>query len=113
MSQPDDPTDSVREALREAISNAGGQTALAALIGEDVKTGHIFYWLKAGSVPEKHCAVIEQAAGVSRKRLCPGWRRVWPELMDAADIAAAEAALVDRRRSDRRSPADQVAGQGA
>lgn len=80
MSQLDNSIDSVREALREAIVKAGGQTALAALIGEDVKTGHIFYWLKAGSVPEKHCAVIEQGTGVSRTRLCPGWRRVWPEL---------------------------------
>mgnify|MGYP003948679833 CR=1 FL=1 len=81
MSQLDDPLDSVRDALREAIAKAEGQTALAALIGEDVKTGHIFYWLKAGSVPEKHCAVIEQATGVSRTRLCPHWRRVWPELI--------------------------------
>jgi DNA-binding transcriptional regulator YdaS (Cro superfamily) len=76
-----EPADVVREALREAIEKAGGQTALAAAIGEDVKTGHIFYWLKVGSVPEKHCAVIEGATGVSRKRLCPGWARVWPELV--------------------------------
>lgn len=112
MPQPNDTNDSVREALREAINKAGGQTALAALIGEDVKTGHIFYWLKAGAVPEKHCVVIEQATEVSRKRLCPGWRRLWPELMDPSEQVA-ERVVLERRRSDRRAHADdQVEGQG-
>lgn len=78
------PADSIRDALQEAIDKAGSQTALAEKIGADVKTGHIFYWLKVGSVPEKHCAIIEQATGVSRKRLCAGWARVWPELVTAA-----------------------------
>ena len=75
--------ETVREALKEAIEKAGTQGALAAAIGEDVKTGHIFYWLKVGAIPEKHCAVIEQRTGVSRRRLCQGWARVWPELLDA------------------------------
>jgi DNA-binding transcriptional regulator YdaS (Cro superfamily) len=78
----DDPTAEVRAALTEAIGKAGSQTALAEAIGEDVKTGHIYYWLKAGVVPERHCPVIEQATGVSRKRLCPSWQRVWPELAE-------------------------------
>lgn len=80
--------EAVREALREAIANAGSQTALATAIGDETKTGHIFYWLKQGVVPEKHCAVIEQHTGVSRSRLCPWWRRVWPELAAALQEAA-------------------------
>lgn len=96
-----DPSDSVREALREAIEKATSQSALASAIGEDVKTGHIFYWLKAGAVPEKHCVVIEQATGVSRKRLCPGWRRLWPELAEPGEV-------LERRQAERRA-----AGQGA
>lgn len=79
----DDLVVGVRNALQEAIEKAGSQTALAAVIGEGVKTGHLFYWLQRGAVPERHCPVIEQATGVSRKRLCPGWRRVWPELATA------------------------------
>lgn len=80
-----DPTADVREALKEAIEKAGSQTALAGVIGEGVRTGHLFYWLQRGVVPERHCPVIEAATGVSRKRLCPKWTRVWPELA-AADI---------------------------
>ena len=77
-----DTAETVREALREAIAKAGSQTALATSIGDETKTGHIFYWLKQGVVPEKHCVVIEQATGVSRARLCPGWRRLWPDFQE-------------------------------
>jgi DNA-binding transcriptional regulator YdaS (Cro superfamily) len=77
-----DPGADVRAALKEAIDKAGSQTALAGLIGEGVKTGHLYYWLQQGVVPERHCPVIEQATGVSRKRLCPSWQRVWPELAE-------------------------------
>lgn len=79
----DDDRNQVAMALQEAIDAAGSQTALAALIGEEVKTGHIFYWLKRGFVPERHCPVIEKSTGVSRKRLCPWWERVWPDLVGA------------------------------
>lgn len=84
MDEPEVTTDTVREALAEAIEKAGTQSKLADAIGEDVKTGHIYYWLKVGAVPEKHCAAIEQHTGVSRKRLCQGWARVWPEIAQKA-----------------------------
>lgn len=75
-----DPRAAVRAALERAIGTAGTQQKLVEQIGEGVERGHLSYWLKQGVVPEKHCAVIEQATGVSRRALCPGWRRVWPEL---------------------------------
>lgn len=51
-----------QEALSAAIRVLGGQTAVAAAAGPDVKTGHIFYWLnKAPEVPAKYCPGIEQA----------------------------------------------------
>jgi DNA-binding transcriptional regulator YdaS (Cro superfamily) len=84
MSQ--DAVDGVRLALEEAIAKAGSQSALAKVIGEDVKTGHIYYWLKQGIVPDRHCVVIEQHTGVSRTRLCPSWRRLWPELATAGEV---------------------------
>lgn len=47
--------------LERAIAIVGSQTALASAIGGNVKTGHIFYWLKSGSVPAEHCPAIERA----------------------------------------------------
>lgn len=81
----DDPRGAVRAALLRAVEKAGTQQKLVELIGDSVERGHLSYWLKQGTVPEKHCAVIEQATGVSRRALCPAWRRVWPELLAVAD----------------------------
>jgi DNA-binding transcriptional regulator YdaS (Cro superfamily) len=81
----DDARGAVRIALLRAIEKAGTQQKLVDLIGEGVERGHLSYWLKQGMVPEKHCAVIEQGTGVSRRALCPAWRRVWPELLAVAD----------------------------
>lgn len=61
-----------KEALESAIKKAGSQTALAALIGEEIKTGHIYGWLQsAQGVPAKYCPTIERATGVRCEDLCP------------------------------------------
>jgi DNA-binding transcriptional regulator YdaS (Cro superfamily) len=49
-----------KEALEKAIDVATSQTALAAAIGGDVKTGHVYYWLKKGGVPAEYCPAIER-----------------------------------------------------
>ena len=59
------------EALQAAIDKAGSQTALAALVGENIKTGHIYNWLRNG-VPARHCPTIERETGVRCEDLCPG-----------------------------------------
>jgi DNA-binding transcriptional regulator YdaS (Cro superfamily) len=60
-----------REALELAILRAGTQTALAAMIGENIKTGHIYGWLQNG-VPAKYAPTIERETGVRCEDLCPG-----------------------------------------
>jgi DNA-binding transcriptional regulator YdaS (Cro superfamily) len=51
-----------REALEAAIRVLGSQRAVADAAGEDVETGHVYYWLnKAPEVPAKYCPGIEQA----------------------------------------------------
>lgn len=89
-----EPTEAVREALRRAVEIAKSQQKLVEGIGMSIERGHLSYWLKQGSVPEKHCAAIEQATGgkVTRRNLCPTWRRVWPELDDRREQALPEAA---------------------
>ncbi|MCU7933710.1 MAG: helix-turn-helix domain-containing protein [Candidatus Thiodiazotropha sp. (ex Dulcina madagascariensis)] len=48
------------EPLQKAIRLAGGQTALAALIGRGVKQGHVWGWLNRDKkVPAEHCKAIE------------------------------------------------------
>lgn len=78
-------------ALQTAIEAAGGQAALASLIG--VKQQHVWNWLNRGNaVPIEHCAAIEQATGgkVTRRDLRPDdWARIWPELADATTTKAA------------------------
>jgi DNA-binding transcriptional regulator YdaS (Cro superfamily) len=77
-----------KEALERAIAAKGSQTALAEALsqasGRDIKTGHIFYWLKAtqkpgGEVPSEHCPDIEAVTGltdfpVTCEQLCPSVR---------------------------------------
>lgn len=66
-----------QEALASAIRVLGSQKAVAAAAGEDVKTGHIFYWLnKAPEVPAQYCPGIERATRekgetVFCEQLCP------------------------------------------
>jgi hypothetical protein len=84
MSQNTIAAESVRNALAEAIAKTITQSALAERIGNGVRTGHIYYWIKQGVVPIEHCAVIEQETGVKRWLLRPDdWMRIWPELIGA------------------------------
>lgn len=58
--------------LEKAIELAGGQAALARLLG--VKQGHVWYWLrKTGRVPaEKVLPTVEALDGkISRRELRP------------------------------------------
>jgi DNA-binding transcriptional regulator YdaS (Cro superfamily) len=56
-------------ALQDAVSKAGGQTALARAIGKT--QGHISQWLKRKYVPAEDVLKIEAATGVSRHDLRP------------------------------------------
>lgn len=49
--------------LQRAVEIAGGQTALAALLGPPIKQAHVWWWLEKmdGRVPPQHCAAIERA----------------------------------------------------
>lgn len=69
-------------ALREAISRAGSQTALAKLIGRSQPLIH--KWLKSRNpVRPENCLAIEEKVGVSRQWLRPDdWQRIWPELAE-------------------------------
>lgn len=71
------------EALKRAISIAGGQAALANSIG--VRQQNVWNWLNRGSeVPPEHCHPIELATlgEVTRQDLRPNdWQRIWPELV--------------------------------
>lgn len=90
------------EALSAAIRVLGSQSAVAAAAGDEVKTGHVFYWLnKAPEVPAKYCPGIEQATRekgetVFCEWLCPStdWRAVRAQKgpTSAAPIEPAKAA---------------------
>lgn len=70
------------EALTKAIGVIGSQRALAERCGV-VQTA-VAAWLKRGTVPPEHCALIEQATSgvVTRQQLRPtDWHRIWPELV--------------------------------
>lgn len=62
-------------AIEEAVSIVGGQSALARLIGGDVKQAHVWYWLNTpgAKVPAEHCAAIEHATEgkITREELRP------------------------------------------
>jgi len=78
-------------ALDMAIERAGGVGKLAAAI--DVGQSVVSNWRARESVPPEHCAAIELATGVSRKRLRPNdWARIWPELVTAEHPAPVEGA---------------------
>ena len=74
-------------ALQDAIKIAEGPSALARRLC--VAPSLPSMWLKRGRVPADHCAAIEMATGVSRRRLRPtDWRRIWPELAAEEKAAA-------------------------
>ena len=56
-------------ALRKAVEKAGGQTALANLIGKT--QGHISKWLEREHLPAEAVLPIEKATGVPRHELRP------------------------------------------
>ena len=61
----------------------GSQQKLAEHCGV-VQTA-VAAWVKRGTVPPEHCALIEQGTKgeVTRKELRPDdWQRIWPELAD-------------------------------
>jgi DNA-binding transcriptional regulator YdaS (Cro superfamily) len=59
------------DALSRAITEAGGQTALARKIGK--QQGHVGNWLARGKVPAEVCVDIERATDgkVTRYELRP------------------------------------------
>lgn len=59
-------------ALSKAIDVCGSQTELARRIGDPVRTGHIYYWLRA-RIPAEYCEAIEKATAgaVTRHDLRP------------------------------------------
>ena len=64
-----------RAALRRAVTLVGSQSALARALGDNVKQGHVWYWLEKGQgkVPAEYCAAIELATGgkITRHDLRP------------------------------------------
>jgi len=65
MKQEDD----IHNPIHEAVQIAGGQTALAKIVG--VKQPTIFKWLKRGVIPPRKVLAVEKATGVSRHKLNP------------------------------------------
>jgi Uma2 family endonuclease/DNA-binding transcriptional regulator YdaS (Cro superfamily) len=58
-----------KSALKKAVETAGGQTALAELIGST--QGHVSKWLERNYVPPEFVLTIERATGISRHELRP------------------------------------------
>ena len=58
-------------AIKRAVDQAGGQSALARSIGKGVKQQNVWWWVHKGAAPPEHCLAIEQATGVSRHELRP------------------------------------------
>jgi TorA maturation chaperone TorD len=78
-------------ALERAIAAAGGQSALARLIGKS--QGHVWHWLKvAKRVPAEAVLAIETATGVPRHELRPD---VYPADGGAVPHAEAVDAEID------------------
>jgi len=56
-------------ALDRAVTKAGSQIRLAAILG--IKSPSVTGWYDRGRVPAERCIAIEQATGVSRHELRP------------------------------------------
>jgi DNA-binding transcriptional regulator YdaS (Cro superfamily) len=54
-------------AIQKAVQKAGGQTALAGVIG--VTQGLVWQWLQGARIPTRHFAAIEKATGVTAMQL--------------------------------------------
>jgi DNA-binding transcriptional regulator YdaS (Cro superfamily) len=64
------------KAMETAITRAGGITILARAIGSSATA--VCNWRTRKKIPVAKCVAIEQATGVSRRSLCPEWRKYWP-----------------------------------
>lgn len=63
-----------------AISKAGGPVATAKKTGaKNYQT--VQQWGKSGNVPAAYAPALEAASGISKRRLCKQWAKVWPELV--------------------------------
>jgi DNA-binding transcriptional regulator YdaS (Cro superfamily) len=64
--------------VQKAIKIAGGQSALARLIGGKVRQQHVRLWLHMDRIPAERAIQIEEATkgAVSRSELRPD---LWPE----------------------------------
>ncbi len=72
------------QALRKAVSIAGGQASLARVIGSPVKQQHVYAWLNnRRGVPAEYAMAIEDATGVPALELRPDVFRA-PQAEDAA-----------------------------
>jgi DNA-binding transcriptional regulator YdaS (Cro superfamily) len=62
--------DTMTDYLRDAISLAGGVSALAKAL--NVTKGAVSQWQEPGrKAPAKHCVAIERLTGISRHKLRP------------------------------------------
>ena len=62
--------DSTNQALRDAVKAAGGQSALARLIG--TSQAAVWKWVsRRKDLPAEHVLTVEEATGISRHRLRP------------------------------------------
>jgi DNA-binding transcriptional regulator YdaS (Cro superfamily) len=99
-------------ALRRAVEQMGGQSALARVCG--VKQGHVWHWLnKSLRVPAEHVLAVESATGgaVSRQELRPdifgdAHTVPGPQADRAAAVAGQGAITTERLKAD---IADQIA----
>ena len=58
-----------KSAIQRAVDQAGGQAALARLIGTSQQL--VFYWVKQRRAAAEHVLKIEEATGISRHDLRP------------------------------------------
>ncbi len=63
------------ESLQRAVTIAGGQAALARLIGRGIKQPHVWNWLNSPNPdempPAEYCPAIEKTTGVKCEELRP------------------------------------------
>ena len=59
--------------ISRVVSNLGGQTALAKLLGSRIKQGHVYQWIKRGHAPLEHVPRIAEIpeAKTTPEKLAP------------------------------------------